>query len=474
MEHIGSADSDTGVQALVTLAYERLHRDDVPLPGMGDDVAGKGTFQSALTHQRSFSGVLYDALAGVYELLGFVEATGSDEVFQQLVIGRIIEPTSKLDTIRVLHELGLPAPSNTGVHRCLARIAQKQYRQSVSASCLKHRGAKNLSLVLYDVTTLYFQIDREDDFRKPGLSKERRLEPQIVVGLLVDQAGFPLAVHSFEGNMSETKTIQAVLDKFTKENPEIRVSVVADAAMLSASNLNQLEQAGYGYVVGSRLTKTPYEIEEHTNSGNALEDGQIFDTRMSMAGPERTRVQRRVVYQYRAKRAQMDLKNIDTVVKKAQSIINGTQPLKKNRFLSVTGSEQTLNDKLVASAKTRVGIKGYVTNLTEAPEVIIDAYHQLFNVERSFRISKSDLKARPIYHQKREKIESHLTIVFAALAVSRHVQERTGLSIKRFVKTLAPLRTAIISIGSHEHTAKPHLPDEAQEILAKLPPQGVH
>jgi len=131
---------------------------------------------------------------------------------EDLVIAREIEPASKLETIRILEELGLRAPSNSAIHRSLDRAARSGYRERISEACVSFRGVEELTLVLYDVTTLYFQIERKDDYRKPGLSKERRLEPQVVIGLLVDERGFPLQVHSFEGNTAETLTIVPMLD----------------------------------------------------------------------------------------------------------------------------------------------------------------------------------------------------------------------------------------------------------------------
>lgn len=129
--------------------------------------------------RRSYSGLLWDVLNGVYDTLGFNAV--DDPVFRQLVLARIIEPASKLDTIRILDGLGLDASSNTSIHRCLKRIVDNRYRDAVSGMCFKQTAKAALTLVLYDVATLYFEIQKEDEYRKPGLSKERRLEPQITV-----------------------------------------------------------------------------------------------------------------------------------------------------------------------------------------------------------------------------------------------------------------------------------------------------
>lgn len=469
LEHVGSAHTDSDLAILVQTARTRIREraaaQGQPELDLGFAWADRPPSRAML--QRSYSRLLYDTLEGAYLRLGFDGAL-NDGVFRDLVIARVIEPASKLDTIRILSELGLKAPSNTGIHRCLDRAAEASYRQRLAEACVTFRGLEHLTLVLYDVTTLYFQVEEEDDYRIPGLSKERRLEPQIVVGLLVDERGFPLQLHSFEGNKAETLTVVPVLDSFRRAHPEITVSVACDAGMLSEKNLAALEAAGYGFIVGSRIAKTPYDITEYQSKGAELADGQIFDT-TQWFGRAGSRRERRVVYQYRHKRARLDLRNIDKQVEKAHRVVSGASPVKKSRFLKLSGTKKTIDEALVESAKQRAGIKGYVTNLTEEPaEIIIDAYHQLFNVEASFRMAKTDLKARPIYHRIREKIEAHLTVVFAAMAVSRHLQEATGISIKRLVKLLAPVKDGVILIDGKEHTVPAAMPDEIAKLLAKL------
>jgi len=470
VEHLGSAHTDTDLALLLEVGRARL-REREGAAGQGEfDFGGSGEAPAprALV-QRTHSRLLYDTLAGVYERLGFDTAVG-DGVFRDLVIARIIEPSSKLDTIRILDELGLDAPSNTSIHRCLDRAVERDYRGRLSEACVTFRGVDTLTLVLYDVTTLFFQVEKEDEYRKPGLSKERRLEPQIVVGLLVDQYGFPLQVHSFEGNTAETLTLVPVLDAFREQHPDVVVSVACDAGMLSAKNLAALEEAGYGFIVGSRIAKTPYDIAEYQNDGGELADGQIFES-VQWFGQGESRRPRRVVYQYREKRARLDLRNIDKQVEKARRVAAGSVPVKKGRFLKIVGADKSVDEQLVASARQRAGIKGYVTNLPilAAPAgVVIDAYHQLFNVEASFRMAKTDLKARPIYHRVREKIGAHLTVVFAAIAVSRCIQELTGVSVKRFVRLLAPVKDAVIEIDGVEYRVPAAVSAEAAVLRERL------
>ena len=325
-----------------------------------------------------------------------------------------------------------------------------------------------LTLVLYDVTTLYFEIQREDAYRKPGLSKERRLEPQITVGLLVDRSGFPLEVMSFEGNKAEVKTIVPVLQAFKTRHGLKDITVTTDAAMLSSRNLDLLEELEYTYIVGSRISKCPYEIEEYIKlPGSALKDGQVFESRIkvTIAGK---RAYRRAVYQYRSRRARTDLVNIDKLLVRAQRMVDGKSEAKRNRFLQIIGGRKEINTALVNKARMRAGIKGYITNLDIPAQQVIDYYHQLFQVEKSFRIAKSDLKARPIFHHKRESIDAHLTIVFAALAISRHIEDATKISIRRFVQKLEPIRTGVISINGAKQILNPWVPQDVSTLLTPL------
>jgi len=315
--------------------------------------------------------------------------------------------------------------------------------------------------VLYDVTTLYFEIQKEDGYRKPGLSKERRLEPQIVVGLLVDRNGFPLGLASFTGNTAETKTILPVIQSFQQSYGLKQVTVVADAAMMNRTNLETLAAAGYTYVVGSRLNKIPYNLAEYQkeSGGTALADGQIVVDRCD---------DYRIIYQYRAKRAALDKQNIAKQLEKAKRIVSGQVPLHRSKFVSFTGRVKRLNQKLIDKACALAGIKGYVTNLDLTDEKVIGYYHQLFRVEASFRMAKADLKARPIFHRKRDSIEAHLTIVLAAMAVGKTIEEKTGISLKQFVKTLRPIRSGVITVNGHDYPIEAQIPEVIHNLLKKL------
>jgi transposase len=162
-------------------------------------------------------------------------------------------------------------------------------------------------------------------------------------------------------------------------------------------------------------------------------------------------------------------------VKKAEQAVAGKAPVKRNRFIRLSGGTRAVNRELESKARELAGLKGYVTNLRACPdgtpvtaEFVIGAYHQLFQIEKSFRMAKSDLQARPVYHRKRDSIEAHLTIVLAALAVSRWIERTTGWSIRKFVKTARRYRTIQIQAGPHVITAADPLPGALRQALEAI------
>ncbi len=438
------------------------------------------------------SRLLYDTLGAVYDWLGFDAI--DDPVFRDLVIARIVEPTSKLDSLRVLADLGAEPRSYRTIQRHLDQVGPNKYRDTFAAKCFDYaRDCGGLSLLLYDVTTLYFEADNEDELRKVGYSKERRVDPQIVVGLLVDRTGFPLEIGCYEGNTAETTTIVPVLTSFLQRHDlhlaGTEMVVAADAGMLSASNLKDLDELGLSFIVGSRVTKAPGDLESHFHwNGDAFTDGQIIDTVTPRHGNNKDVNDRnkraepvwdpdahpgawRAIWAYSAKRARRDQKTLAAQEARAKDIIDGTKPAKSARFVKVSGKDRRLDEAALARARSLVGLKGYVTNLpvTVMPAAeVITKYHDLWHVEKSFRMSKSDLAARPMWHRLRDTIEAHLTIVFAALAVSHTIQSRSGHSIAKIVKGLRPLRSATIAINGTTQTFPPDVPADQRDILKFL------
>jgi hypothetical protein len=469
IEHIGSAHDDAELELLKAAARQRLAAGQGELD-LGLDTAAPG---GPLPITASRMGCLLDALEHAYRVLGFENAADGDEVFRDLVLARIIEPVSKLDSLRVLEEAGAAVASYRTVLRRLQAYATDAFRQKLTAACAAHARLGRASLVLYDVSTLYFETDAGDGFREPGFSKERRLEPQITIGLLTNQDGFPLMVSAFEGNKAETKTMLPVIESFMMAHDLPDVTVVADAGMVSEANQKQIEAAGLSFILGMRIPQVPYVLSrwQREHPGEQIPDGHVF-TQPWPAGPNGGRRDQVIYYQYRHDRARRTLRGIDEQVQKAEQAVAGKVPVKRNRFIQLSGGTRSVNRELEDKARALAGLKGYITNLRACPdgtpvtaEFVIGAYHQLFEIEKSFRMAKSDLQARPVYHHLRDSIEAHLTVVFAALAVSRWIERRTSWSIRKFVKTARRYRTIQIQAGPHTITAADPLPSYLRDAI---------
>jgi hypothetical protein len=507
--HVGSAHSEAELGLLVERARELLGdpgQDELDLgvepmsrkvslvapatdaglfaePSRSVERVGVAAPQVVATSSR----LLFEVLAEVYAAVGF--GVVQDETFRDLVIARIVEPTSILDTGRVLIDLGRTPASEKTMRRTLARCQAQGYRDQIASACFNHAVTSgDVSLCLYDVTTLYFEAEKEDDLRKVGYSKERRVDPQVVVGLLVDRHGFPLEIGCFEGNQAETATIIPIVKQFQDRHDLADMVVVADAGMLSASNLRDLHDAQLRFIVGSRVTKAPLDLESHFRwHGDAFTDGQIIDTitpknRRTIENdsqvkaepvwdPEQHPGSWRAVWAYSTKRAVRDNKTLTLQENRAKEVVAGEKTARTPRFVKTSNGDKTLDEASLARARRLAGLKGYVTNIPAeqitAGEVIA-SYHDLWHVEQSFRMSKTDLRARPMFHHTKNAIEAHLTIVFTALALSREVQNQTGLAIRNVIRQLRPLRSATIATNGTQQTIPAAIPTDKQSILDAL------
>mgnify|MGYP001991471393 FL=1 len=214
-----------------------------------------------------------------------------------------------------------------------------------------------------------------------------------------------------------------------------------------------------------------------SHPGEAVPDGLVLSQPWSATSAEKTRgiPDRVIYYQFRADRARRTLRGIDEQVRKAERAVDGHAPVKRNRYIQLAGATKSVNRTLETKTRALAGWKGYTTNLTSASSTfVIDAYHQLWHIEKSFRMSKHDLQARPIYHHLRDSIEAHLSIVVAAMAVSHHIETQTGWSIKKFVRTARRYRTVKIQAGTQTLTAADPLPDDLRSALLKIRSDGAH
>jgi len=354
-------------------------------------------------------------------------------LYQDLAIMRIIEPASKLRTIELLMRYFNISYAERTVYRLLPKlISHKDDIEIAAYQTARIHFKESFALVLYDVTTLYFESHEPDDnLRARGFSKDdKSKQPQVVVGLLVTRQGFPLKHEIYKGNTFEGHTMLEVVKRFQKRHKETKPIVVADAAMLSQENMTLLEEEGYQYIVGARLSNTPRSFINILTSTLIKQDGNAI----RLPYPNRPYS---VVCAYSKKRARKDRREFDKQLNRANELIARKELGKRAKFVKKSKSHKDaleLNEELKIKTEKLLGIKGYVTNIppeTLSNKQVISYYQELWHVEQAFRISKTDLKTRPIFHYTHDAIKAHVLLCFMGLMMGKFLEIKTSLSLKR-------------------------------------------
>jgi transposase len=361
-------------------------------------------------------------LGQIFDQIGFDKI--KDELFRHLVITRLVYPVSKLKTTDYLYQYKGVELSVYSIYRYLDKLHNQQIEQIKNIS-LQHTmgllGGK-LSVVFYDVTTLYFEATNEDDLRRTGFSKDgKHQHPQIVLGLLVSQNGYPLDYDIFEGNKYEGDTLMPVIEHFERKHNAGSLVVVADSGLLSKKNIALLKDKGYQYILGARIKNMGREA-----TGLILQL-KLKDRESSVIDVE---VNERLIIGYKKSRALKDAKNRQRGLEKLEKAMLSGKLSKRhinnrgyNKYLRMEGSlSVSIDYKKYNEDACWHGLKGYITNTSLSKDEVIEQYSQLWNIERTFRISKSDLQIRPIYHRLNRRIEAHICISFAACMVYKELE----------------------------------------------------
>lgn len=382
---------------------------------------------------------VYRFLGNVYDKLGL--SAFSDPLVKDLVVARVFAPSSKLETLETLSDLFSRHYSLKTVYRHLKNSLDKGVKETFQTALInfaKKDLNDSLRLVFYDVTTLYFESVVKRGLRDFGFSKDNKnTTTQIVVGLVVNNQGFPLYFDIFAGNTFEGRTFLPIVQNMQKLFGCAELIVVADAAMLSQANIAGLAVNHLGFVVGARLANLPRPLIDSIANRLAQRDQAITTINYK---------NQRLVCQYLAKRAGKDRSDRLKQLSKAESAVKTPSKLTSRfRFLKTDTAGISLNSELVSKAEKLEGIKGYLTNTALPETTVIDRYHDLWNIENSFKITKSDLAARPVFHRLDDTIKAHLVIVFAGLAITKYIEINSKMSIKKILKISGKLLT---------HTAK--------------------
>lgn len=429
-------------------------------------------YKSVLENISSHTEVGTQYLLGrIFDDIGFNAIEG--DLFRQLVLSRLIFPVSKMKTSDLLdryHGMDYPVQQ---IYRYMDKFhsERKELVQQISYQHTKKILGGKVNIVFYDVTTLYFETDNEDNLRKTGFSKEgKHQNPQIVLGLLVSKNGYPLAYDIYEGNKFEGHTMLPVLDSFKKKYDLEQLVIIADSGLLSNANIEDLQSREYEFILGARIKNEKHDIQRKILSLE-LKNGESAVV---------NRDELRLIISYSDSRAKKDYENRRKGLIKLEKRINTGKLTKSNinnrgynKYLKLKGEiEITLDHQKFEADGAWDGLKGYLTNAKMSKDEIIENYGHLWQIEKAFRVSKTDLKIRPIYHRLQHRIETHICISFVAYKIYKELERQ----LKEKHSPLSPEKAIEIARSIYQVKAKTGdgevehmlLLTEEQRNLAKL------
>lgn len=422
----------------------------------------------ALVSKCEYLGIRY---AFLYEILHKIVArfgfnTFCSKLLQDLVIMRMAEPASKLRSLELLEEYFGIRHRRQAFYESVPRwIALKDRAERSVLALATKEFAFDFSLVFYDVTTLYFESFEPDDLRKPGFSKDNKFnQPQIIIGLVVSNEGFPVAYEIFAGNKFEGHTLIPVIESFKRQHAIETLTVVADAAMISLDNIEALKQRHLHYIVGARMGNLSQKLMQEIADGLQQQDGATIRAETAHGT---------LVCDFSLKRYRKDKRDMDKHIKKAEGLVKDPAALKRTKFLKIGDqAAYQLNTELIEKYTRLLGIKGYYTNLgaTVDDRTVISQYHNLWHVEQAFRVAKSDLRMRPMFHFKQETIKAHVLICFMTLAVSKYLEIKTATSLQQIIASFKRVTDARLmnTLTNEEIGMRTKIPERVQVILKKL------
>lgn len=401
----------------------------------------------------------------LFDRLGFNVI--EEELFRHIVIARLAYPTSKLKTVDYLYRYrGLTMDVDT-VYRLLDTL-NDTYKERVERIAYEHtrKTLNTISVVFYDMTTLYFEAEDEDDLRKMGFSKDGKFHhPQIMLGLLVGEHGLPIGYDIFDGNTFEGHTLLPTLETIQGKYGFGKPVVVADSAMLSKGNLKTLREEQYRFIIGARIRNESEEIQQQIlDHAHGMRDGDSFTLRK----PDGTRL----VVTYSDKRTKKDAWNRQRGLRKLRQRVKTGRLTKEsinncgyNKFLTLEGEMRvTIDEAKVEEDRRWDGLKGYITNSRLSAKRIAENYAHLWQIEKAFRISKTDLRVRPIFHYRKRRIGAHICIAFVAYAIYKELERQ----LKKRRVDMSPRRAAELTHTMYELEYTLPIANETKRVILQM------
>lgn len=379
-------------------------------------------------------------LGQIFDEIGFNQIR--DDLFRDLVLYRLVYPKSKLKTTEYLYRYAQKNYSEDDIYRYLDKLhhTQKDLVQHISYEHTRQILKEQIKVVFYDVTTVYFEIDNEDELRKTGFSKEgKHQNPQIVLGLLVSKDGYPLAYDIFEGNKFEGHTMLPVLEAFKEKYKLEQLIVVADSGLLSNQNITELQQKNYEFILGARIKNESQPIKKKILA-------------LELKNGESTLLKKdnlKLIITYSDTRAKKDKYNREKGLKKLEKRIKTGKLTKSNinnrgynKYLKLEGEINVVIDRKRFEQDAKWdGLKGYLTNTKLNKNKVLENYSHLWKIEKAFRVAKTDLKIRPVFHRKKSRVEAHICLTFVAYKIYKELErqlkeKKSDLSPEKVIEIL--------------------------------------
>ncbi len=435
-----------------------------------------------LSEQKRVIEGFHEVFGKLFNSCGFHQILTSkkSEVLKELILARIAKPSSKRASQEMLEvdfgkEIGLDR-----IYRMMDDLIEKEDEfQKAIFTNTQSLCFEKVQMTFFDVTTLYFESSEEDELRKFGYSKDQQFHSvQVVIALAATQDGLPIGYKTFPGNTGEVSTLLKCLNEWKEKLPIGEVTIVADRAMMSEQNLKSLEEAGIKYIIAAKLKKLPKQIRDKilTAQGEELN----FNEEPYQLQEYELENSRRLVVTYSEKRAKKDRKDRDRILEKIYKKIGSGKNTKKlvsnsgyQKYLKVEGEGKILLDeeKLLEESKWD-GLHGLITNDHNAKAIeLLSFYRRLWVIEESFRIQKTDLSIRPIYHFKSERVQAHILLCYIAFSLVRYAEYRIELqkekiSIEEMRKAL--WRTQSSFLKDHKTGKMYRVPSKATAIARSI------
>lgn len=495
IKYYGVAHNDEQRAILIDQAKKEITRLTVPIP-KSEKIASSeetlidpcnGALLGHMTERFRITEGFHTVLGPIFDELNLAHLFTKIRYNQlrDLVIARIAKPSSKLRTAAFLTNKFKRPLSAGQIYRLMDEVTDLEdtIKLSVFETTNKLTQKQTADLLLFDVTTLYFESQQNDELREFGYSKDHKVgETQVVLALATTASGLPIGYHLFKGNTAEVSTLLTCLENWKTLFNVKDIIVVADRAMMSEDNLKAMEEAKlrFTYVVAAKLKKMPKKLREAILEKK--EESQISFGEEIVSIQEHDHEGRRLIVQYSEKRAAKDAKDRERLIERIRKKLDesnktGTRKLVTNKgYLKYLDEEKrgqaVLNENKVKEEKRWDGLHGVITNdKTSSALELLTRYRRLWVIEESFRINKHTLAMRPIYHFTEGRIKSHILICYLAFAITRYAQQKINifdntLSIEKIRDSLSEIEASILEdrVTGHFYKVPSRLGKEAAMI----------